>query len=400
MGLWNWLFGGTPPKKTDPQTEEAHLRDELMRTTSLSDCLTIYRQALPASELETAASSKIAKLAITFVNWETVARFLTPKDTLFLKAVESMFQLAGTCPQMEIVARLCPPEIAVRTKALEKLAEKAKSFDEWLVIFSLALPDSDLSRRAEAEVERQATTLKQWEEIWNNTSDPVLENKALEMRLAKSSTLAELSAVYTDAPEGSPIEAQVEDRFRATTASFDDLLAFYQNGDEDGNRWESLLEIVLSWLLAKAKDQDELLSVYEVCADGDDQDDGKLVLEEMGKRPFTKAIWDEIRKNADNGSSLESYAIRKLVTFAEDVNDLLALYLDCLENDDTDSDVLTELMEAVLSKATRREIQIIALLTDNELSLGDLGVLAQNKLDQQAPPAPPVAPPVPPTPAT
>lgn len=384
MGLLSVLFGSASSKNTEARTEEARLRDELMRGTQLHECLKIYRQALPESELEKAAWSKITKLATTFSDWETVARFLAPVDARFSIAVGAMFQLAGTCQQMEVVARLCPTSHAIASQALLKLSEKAVSFDAWLVIFSLAEAGSELSHQAKIEVEKHATTVEHWEKVWKNTSDPVLENIALEMRLAKSTTLSELSCLYTDAPGDSLIEKKIEDKFRATTASFDELLAFYENGDSDKTRWDTLLEIVLSWLLAKAQDYEELLSVYDVVYQYGDGDEVNRVLSELRTRPINRVTWQEIYEGADEASPLESCALRNLMSLTDTVDQLLSLYIEYIKHS-TDDDMLSEMLDAIVQRATTSELQIIVRLGDCESSLDALVERAEKKLAPKTP---------------
>lgn len=386
MSFFSKLWSHSPKEKT-PQTEESRLRDLLMRTVSVEQCVEIYRQALPDSALEKDARAKITKLAHTFIDWQAVVTGLPNEDVLFASAIESMFRLAGTCPQMETVVRLCPPHISIRESALNVLVEKAKSFDEWLLIFSLALSGSELSKRAEAEVEKHATTISQWEEIWNRTTDPILELKALEKRLEKSATLSELSLVYADAPEGSPIEKQIEERFALVDASFAELLSFYENGDDDQNKHKCFMEIVLRRLLAVAPDHHALISIYGIAHEADQEDEIDAVLEELGRSVLDKETWEKIRKDAGETSPLENYVLRKLIVMCGDsVPELLALYIEYVGQTDTDTDVAEDMITAILDKATPSEQRIIAQLADCDQSLGDLASRAEEKFSPKPPP--------------
>lgn len=272
----------------------------------------------------------------------------------------------------------------------------ARTFDEWLDVLDDNAPDTDLGRRAIERLQALAVEFDHWVELLeraeNDRALAFLKPECIKGLVEAASSTEEWKRVSEELSNSAPERARAIERLREYIDSIDVCVDLWTEVGEDGLCWpmikerikeldvsvddlasaydgysdlDDLTDLLLNEMFRRAESIDDYIRIAEVIENTDNDDEVQKMWDFLNKQEWTEDKWQELYDAAEADSKLEHYANMKVGLHKKDVPAVLEYYKDYMEGD-TDDDEITKILDHLFSIATRREIQIMALLAEDD----------------------------------
>jgi hypothetical protein len=182
--------------------------------------------------------------------------------------------------------------------------------------------------------------LGEWLQIYNATpnSSP-LNERALKAIHGAADDMEQLVKVFKQAPAGSELHRMTANRLRTIDLGFDDVHQALVSADDD----ETERHDIISRLIRLASTPDQKLLVFSLLPEDSPERDELITSLDMAN--YTYEDWRRLQRNSRHDSII-SYATKKMVATATELDELIEAY-SCLDKDDDREMILLQKIQSL-----------------------------------------------------
>lgn len=327
---------------------------------TLSDAIRAYRRNSDEVR-ERELSNEIVGLAHTFDDWLQVAVGVSSSSPLWKIAEKELAKVASSFEQHEKVYEFSSqPDI--QNLALEKMAALAKSLDERLQVYTLAGADSLTGQAIFKQIISEERSYDEWEELFGSAeADSPLEHFAAKKLIEVAETPEALAGLACENQiSDTELEQVILTKLRGVAASFEDWSTIASNYDGD-------IEIVArEKMIDTATTIEEMLEIADEIS-GDDDFESKLKDKAVRLFVWTDESHRYVLDNHDTDNILFNIALEKMLEGVQTTAEHLKIYFEW----DFDEDSQIIIFNKLSSIITPSECSIIALVAEEGSTLQD-----------------------------
>ncbi|GEM_PF-2811172 len=354
------------PLKSTIQVGQSSLLSRLQNMNTIAECVRLYKSAIVGSSEEGQITEKIAKIAVSFADWNEVIHQVASDSVLGKRAIVRLEALAQDFSDWKSLYEWSQKDASLqelRDRCLAKMSQQAKSLEDWLDVYLSSSDNSEQKNHAVGQVCNLASTDDDWEMISDKVENgDSLHVRAVQKRLDGLHTIDECAELYDslglDDDTHQTIQALLA-RLKTCKATFEEWFDLYSNrSDIDG-----ISDMSLEQALLLASEPQDYISLMEAAENS--SEDAEKVKKSLASVQWSKEQWEQLRDDAESESFLECFAVEKLAGMITTVPELLRFLIEHEENQTVDDGVQEKIFARLFLLANPETIEIISILAEN-----------------------------------
>jgi len=371
--MFQWLKGIFSPVTKENSSHDGLNQVPFDRTDSIEGCVSAYVNAPKEGSSESRIMEKILKLARSFDDWRKIYDSVSPQSTLGKLSSQKMQETASSPSELKVIFRRKIVDVPAQTALGQRILAGISSFDDAkdFAILASGQSISGIDELIEARLEELSGSFDGWLQLVEGSpGKSSLEELATKKALEKSTDLDGMVKVYRATASDTEAEKLALDSIKEFHGSYSEWVSVLEDGVSD-----ELDEVARRKIAATITDTDYLVDAENHLTD----DEKPLVIEALKKLNLDK---DEIRDLVDDnniGGVIAEAIFEWLFETAETLTDFVWLHLNHV--DDITSELEAKLVEAIQSKATKGELQLMKLIADEDSALWSVADEGLSKRD-------------------
>lgn len=337
--------------------EWERLKAEEIKKADLSNCIKILKSLGDNARLVNVAVERIKSLTTSFADYERVLRDLPLCRPLAEKMAERMLASVYDCGQLDTFLSVCPDDLPIKERAFERLINSANSLEDWLKLSDRVCrlsPNSDVRQRVESGLEGGALSDDDWCKISGAQISPALKNKALKMVMTGTGDLNRLVAIFGRADNGSESEELILAKIESLVLPRSQWFTAYD--DDEFPRYLLTDKIIFKKVLDLSQTADDIIELRDRALSRDDHEElAQLAGEKL--LTFTDQMSDLVGLYVtfSSGSDLEKQTLERLKKITATLDDWCNLYEDGDSNGDHWDDLEALARDQILAIVSKHE---------------------------------------------